>query len=73
MSSDAAARFFEMGGYGLYVWGAFAMVALALVWEALTLIQRRRRALLEWQEGVRLGGMDGSAADADATIASRTS
>ena len=37
--------FLAMGGYGLYVWGSFAMVAVAAGWEAVLLAQRRRRAL----------------------------
>jgi heme exporter protein D len=37
--------FAAMGGYALYVWGSYAMGAAALAWEALTLVQRRRRAI----------------------------
>lgn len=36
--------FFEMGGHALYVWGAYVLVTLALVWEGLLLWQRWRRA-----------------------------
>ena len=42
---NSVGEFLAMGGYGLYVWGSFAMTAIALAWEALLLVQRRRRAL----------------------------
>ncbi|GAB1390238.1 MAG: hypothetical protein AMXMBFR78_25010 [Rubrivivax sp.] len=35
--------FLAMGGYGLYVWGAFGVTALALLVELLALRGRRRR------------------------------
>ena len=41
--------FLDMGGYALYVWGSFGMTAVALGWELVMLMQRRRRAA----EGVR--------------------
>ena len=34
--------FFAMGGYGLYVWGSFAVVALCVVIELWSLRARRR-------------------------------
>ncbi len=37
--------FFAMGGYGLYVWGSFAMCLLVLVTETGLLTARRRAAL----------------------------
>jgi len=37
--------FLAMGGYGLYVWGSFAMVGAAFVWEGLMLAHRRASAL----------------------------
>ena len=37
--------FVAMGGYGLYVWGSFAMCALVLVIEVGMLAARRRAAL----------------------------
>lgn len=46
----SVADFIEMGGYGLYVWGACTMVGAAALWEAVTLVQRRRRALDELQQ-----------------------
>lgn len=41
------ADFAAMGGYGLYVWGSFGMAAVALMWEAFALRQRRRDAVDE--------------------------
>ncbi len=43
MNWNSAADFFAMGGYGLYVWGAFGVTALALLVELLALRGRRRR------------------------------
>ena len=42
MSWTSAADFVAMGGHALYVWGAYAMTALTLAWEALLLLLRRR-------------------------------
>ena len=36
--------FWSMGGYGLYVWGSYAMVAAVLAIEIWQLIARRRAA-----------------------------
>ena len=43
MHWHSLAEFIAMGGRGLYVWGAFALVALVFVLEPLTLLWRRRR------------------------------
>ncbi len=46
------AEFADMGGYGLYVWGAYGMTAVVVGWELLSLRHRRRRAideLCDWQ------------------------
>jgi heme exporter protein D len=45
MNWGSPAEFFAMGGYGLYVWGAYGVAALAVVVE-LWLLVRRRRTLL---------------------------
>jgi heme exporter protein D len=50
-----AADFFAMGGYALYVWGSVAMCAVALAWEATTLVLRRRRALDDLRDDARAG------------------
>jgi len=43
--SDFLASFFHMGGYGLYVWGSYAVTAGLIVVEILLLRNRRRAAL----------------------------
>ena len=45
MSGSGWSVFFAMGGYGLYVWGSFAMCLLVLVMEMGMLAARRRAAL----------------------------
>jgi len=42
MNWNGAADFLAMGGYGLYVWGAFGMVALVIGLEVAQLALRRR-------------------------------
>jgi heme exporter protein D len=42
---DSLSDFLAMGGYGLYVWGSFAMVGAAFAWESLMLAHRRASAL----------------------------
>lgn len=37
--------FWAMGGYGLYVWGSFAVTALAIVMEVILLRQSGRQTL----------------------------
>ena len=54
----SVADFVDMGGFGLYVWGACTMVGAAALWEALTLVQRRRRALDELQQRQREAARD---------------
>jgi len=40
---DSAAEFFAMGGYGLYVWGAYAVTLACMAVEPL-LVRKRHRA-----------------------------
>jgi heme exporter protein D len=42
---NSADEFFHMGGYGLYVWGSFLVIAAFMVIEVLLLRLRRRHAL----------------------------
>ena len=44
MSWGSLDEFIRMGGYGQYVWGSFAVVALAVAAELLGLARRRRAA-----------------------------
>jgi len=41
------ADFFAMGGYGAYVWTAYAVFGVVLLVDALTPLLQRRRALRE--------------------------
>ena len=45
MNWNSASEFFSMGGYGVYVWGSYAVTAVLLVIEPLLAAQRRRRAV----------------------------
>ena len=45
MNWNSVGEFLQMGGYGLYVWGSFAVCALVIAAEC-TGIALRRRALL---------------------------
>ncbi len=45
-----------MGGYGLYVWGSFGMVALVMVAEVAQIAARRRALALTHRHG-GLGGV----------------
>jgi heme exporter protein D len=47
MNWSSAADFFAMGGYGLYVWGSYAVAALAMSLEPLLAAHRHRRAVRE--------------------------
>ncbi len=50
---NSAADFFAMGGYGLYVWGAYAMTAAFVIAEPVLVAMRHgraRRALAADQE-----------------------
>jgi len=42
MNWGSAQAFFDMGGYGLYVWGSYGMTALGILLE-FYLVRRRRR------------------------------
>lgn len=54
MAWSTLAEFADMGGYALYVWGAYFMTGAALAWEAVMLIQRRVRAIVDLDEQLRL-------------------
>ncbi|HUG22315.1 heme exporter protein CcmD [Piscinibacter sp.] len=47
MNWGSASAFFEMGGYGLYVWGSYAVTAAAMAIEPWLAVRRRRRAAAE--------------------------
>jgi heme exporter protein D len=37
----------SMGGYGFYVWGSYLFALVAIVWELLSLRQRRKAVVKE--------------------------
>ena len=47
MKWNSTAEFFAMGGYGVYVWGSFAVTACLMTLEPLLLRHRRRAALAQ--------------------------
>lgn len=42
MNWGSASQFFEMGGYGLYVWGSYAVTFVLIALELVLLAARRR-------------------------------
>ncbi len=44
MNWNSASEFFAMGGYGLYVWGAYAVTAACMVAEPVLVGWRHRQA-----------------------------
>ena len=44
MNWQSMDEFFRMGGYGLYVWGAYGLTLAVMVAEALVVRQRRQQA-----------------------------
>ena len=45
MNWNSAGEFFHMGGYGLYVWGSYAVAAALMLLEPLLARQRHNQAL----------------------------
>ena len=45
MNWNSASEFFAMRGYGLYVWGSYAMTLAALLFEAAVVVRGRRASL----------------------------
>ena len=45
MSWGSASEFFAMGGYGVYVWGAYAVTAACMLIDPVQAARRHRRAL----------------------------
>ena len=48
------AEFFHMGGYGLYVWGSFGMMALLLLAEPVMVHQQRKSVIQRLRRIARL-------------------
>lgn len=47
MNWNSISEFFSMGGYGLYVWGSYAVAALLLLCEPVLASRRHQQALNE--------------------------
>ena len=45
MNWGSLSNFFSMGGYGLYVWGSYGVMAIVLAAEVAALAVRRRNIL----------------------------
>ncbi len=51
---DTVKEFFYMGGYALYVWGAFGVTAVLMIAEPLMLAARRREMIRRLRRLARL-------------------
>jgi len=51
-------EFFDMGGYGLYVWGSYGMAALVLAFNVLAARRREKSVRRELEETMRLNQAD---------------
>jgi len=60
MNWNSASEFFSMGGYGVYVWGSYAVTAVLLVIEPLLAAQRRRRAVERAREAAAAESQPGA-------------
>lgn len=47
MNWGSASEFFSMGGYGLYVWGSYAVTAVCMLVEPVLAARRHARARTE--------------------------
>ena len=45
MNWNSSSDFFAMGGYGLYVWGAYGITAACMLIDPILAARRHRRAL----------------------------
>jgi heme exporter protein D len=61
MNWQSMDEFFRMGGYGLYVWGAYGVTLAVMLAEVLALRRRRRlafdQARAESADGVHTGAL----------------
>lgn len=58
MNWSSWSEFLEMGGYALYVWGSYFMVAGALLWEVVLLLHRQRGARIAVRQHVLIHGTE---------------
>lgn len=57
MNWNSWTEFFHMGGYALYVWGAYGVTAALIAAEIIVLRQHHRRALQQAQQAVKFGNL----------------
>ena len=55
---NSAADFFAMGGYALYVWGSFGVVALALVLEPILVGRRQKNVVRNLRQQAQANRFD---------------
>lgn len=55
MNWNSPAEFFHMGGYGLYVWGSYAVTLVLMLAEPLLAAHRRRKAVEHAQDVIEEG------------------
>ncbi len=53
MSFSSWSTFFDMGGYGLYVWGSYGFALLAIVWVFVVVWWQHQRQMNELRKMVR--------------------
>lgn len=51
MNWASPSEFFAMGGYGLYVWGAYGVTALCMLLDPVFAARRHERALRSGDDG----------------------
>jgi heme exporter protein D len=54
----SAADFFAMGGYALYVWGSFGVVALALALEPMLVTRRQNNVVRNLRQQAQANRFD---------------
>jgi len=54
MNWGSAGEFFAMGGYALYVWGAYGVTTLFLVLEIVLLVLRKRTIIQRLGRRIRM-------------------
>jgi heme exporter protein D len=55
---NSAADFFAMGGYALYVWGSYGVVALALVLEPMLVTRRHNNVVRNLRQQAQANRFD---------------
>ena len=67
MNWNSWSEFFHMGGYALYVWGSYVVMAVLIVGEILLLRARRKNALKLAVNTVKYGRLEDEGNDESTT------